>query len=386
MLLFGESQNNYSSIKDQKVAFSKMPNSISREEYVKPALLKTYKLWVMLLAIAAISLGSMCFLASNDRPDIKVPEAEACQGLLSNITQPQKVNKVWSLRHVKLMQSCRWKFNATALAQYRAKLGRCCNASAWLAVTKDNAPLGSQLVYNWYPSKSLKVSSSLLEILPEKSPFRDPLYKTCAVVGNGGILRNSSCGSEIDGHQFVIRFNLPSVDFPEDVGRKSSIVTVNPSILLQRFRGLNGRRLPFVEAAASYGKTWFLIPAFSYPSTTEASYRALYALQDSASQSHVFFFHPRYLTALGKYWHDRGFHTHRLSSGFMLVNTALELCEHITLYGFWPFSLHPDGHSLPHHYYDNVLPNNGIHIMPKEFAYYVDMHFHGVLQLHLGRC
>lgn len=31
-----------------------------------------------------------------------------------------------------------------------------------------------------------------------------------------------------------IRFNLPSVDFPEDVGRKSSIVTVNPSILQKR--------------------------------------------------------------------------------------------------------------------------------------------------------
>lgn len=159
-----------------------------------------------------------------------------------------------------------------------------------------------------------------------------------------------------------------------------------PHLLPHRFHGLNGRRLPFVKAAASYGKTWFLIPAFSYPSNSEASYRALYALQDSASQSHIFFFHPQYLSGLSKYWHDHGFHTPRLSSGFMLVTAALELCQHITLYGFWPFSLHPDGHSLPHHYYDNVLPNSRIHIMPKEFTYYVDMHFHGVLQLHLGQC
>ncbi|XP_054070380.1 alpha-2,8-sialyltransferase 8F-like [Rissa tridactyla] len=363
-----------------------MPNSISREEYVKPGLLKTYKLWVMLLAIAVISLASMCFLALNDRPDIKVPEAEVCQELLSNITQPQMVNAVWSLTHVKLMQSCRWKFSATALAQYREKLGSCCNASAWLVATRDNTPLGSELVYDGQLSKRLTVQRNLLEMLPEKSPFRDPLYKTCAVVGNGGILRNSSCGSEIDRHQFVIRFNLPSVDFPDDVGRKSSIVTVNPSILQHRFNGLNRQRLPFVKAAASYGKTWFLLPAFSYPSNTEPSYRALYALQGSASQSHVIFFHPRYLSALSKYWHDHGFHVHRLSSGFMLVNAALELCERITLYGFWPFSVHPDGHSLPHHYYDNVLPNSRVHIMPKEFSYYVDMHFHGVLQLHLGQC
>ncbi|XP_009866220.1 PREDICTED: alpha-2,8-sialyltransferase 8E-like, partial [Apaloderma vittatum] len=337
--------------------YLRMPHSISREEYVKPGLLKMHKLWVMLLAVAAVSFVSMCFLVLNGRPDIKVSEAEACQELLSNITQPHK-----------------------------AELGHCCNASAWLAVTQENAPLGSEIVYDGYPSKRLKVSSGLLEILPEKSPFQNPLYKTCAVVGNGGILRNSSCGAKIDEHQFVIRFNLPSMDFPEDVGRKSSIVTVNPSILQKRFHGLNGRRLPFVKAAAPYGKTWFLIPSFSFPDDTEASYRALYALQDSASESHVFFFHPHYLSALSKYWHDLGFHTYRLSSGFMLVNAALELCQHITLYGFWPFSFHPDGHSLPHHYYDNVLPKQNIHIMPKEFSYYVDMHFHGVLQLHLGRC
>ncbi|PKK17476.1 alpha-2,8-sialyltransferase 8E [Columba livia] len=334
-----------------------MPNNIIQKEYVRQGLLKMHKLWLTLLPVAAVSLVYMYFLVLNDRPDIEVPEAEACQRLLSNLTQPQK-----------------------------AELGRCCNASAWLAVTQDNTPLGSEIVYDAYPSKRLKVSSGLLEILPEKSPFQESPYKTCAVVGNGGILRNSSCGSKIDGHEFVIRFNLPSVDFPEDVGKKSSIVTVNPSILHKRFHGLNGRRLPFVKAAASYGKTWFLIPAFSYPSNSEASYRALYALQDSASQSHIFFFHPQYLSSLSKYWHDHGFHTPRLSSGFMLVNAALELCQHITLYGFWPFSLHPDGHSLPHHYYDNVLPNSRIHIMPKEFTYYVDMHFHGVLQLHLGRC
>ncbi|XP_009887292.1 PREDICTED: olfactory receptor 146-like [Charadrius vociferus] len=270
-----------------KQAYSKMPNSISREQYVKPRLLKMHKLWVMSLTVAAVSFVSVCFLVLNDR-----------------------VNEVWSLRHVKLMQNCCWKFNATALAQYRAELGLCCNASAWLAVTQDNTPLGSEIVYDGYRSKSLKVSSGLLEILPEKSPFQDPVYKTCAVVGNGGILRNSSCGSKIDGHQFVIRFH-----------------------------GLNGQRLPFVKAAASYGKTWFLIPAFSYP-----------------------------------------------GNSFMLVNAALELCQHITLYGFWPFSLHPDGHSLPHHYYDNVLPKRGIHTMPKEFTYYVDLHFHGVLRLHLGQC
>lgn len=30
-----------------------------------------------------------------------------------------RVNEGWGLRHVKLMQNCHWKFNTTALAQYR---------------------------------------------------------------------------------------------------------------------------------------------------------------------------------------------------------------------------------------------------------------------------
>ncbi|XP_027737265.1 alpha-2,8-sialyltransferase 8F-like [Empidonax traillii] len=334
-----------------------MTNIIIGEVYVKPGLLKMHKLWVLLLAVAAVSFASMGFLVLKNIPDVDVAEIEACQGLLSNITQPQK-----------------------------AELGHCCNASTWLAVTQENAPLDSSLVYDMSSSKGLKVSSGFREILPKKSPFLDGPYKTCAVVGNGGILRNSSCGSKIDEHEFVIRFNLPSMDFPDDVGRKTNVVTVNPSILNTRFHGLVGRRLPFVKAASSYGKTWFLIPAFSFPGLSEVSYRAFYALEDSGSESHVIFFHPQYLSALSKYWRDHGFHVYRLSSGFMLVNAALELCQHITLYGFWPFSLHPDGYSLTHHYYDNMLPKKHMHSMPKEFAYYVDMHFHGVLQVHVGQC
>ena len=52
--------------------------------------------------------------------------------------------------------------------------------------------------------------------------------RTCAVVGNSGILLNSGCGSEIDSHGFVIRSNLaPLKYYKTDVGSRTNIMTIN---------------------------------------------------------------------------------------------------------------------------------------------------------------
>lgn len=53
--------------------------------------------------------------------------------------------------------------------------------------------------------RTFNVSHTLHSLLPEVSPLKNKMFKTCAVVGNSGILLKSGCGKEIDNHDFVIR-------------------------------------------------------------------------------------------------------------------------------------------------------------------------------------
>nr|XP_032655310.1 LOW QUALITY PROTEIN: alpha-2,8-sialyltransferase 8F-like [Chelonoidis abingdonii] len=320
--------------------------------------------------------------------------AEQCRGLAQNWsagTLPARRDQDWILRQLKLVQSCPWVHNASALGQYRQQLGAACNASADLGCDPQHTPLPAPDRLDAERRRSTPVKEELLRCCrrsppPQGSPFQGAPYECCAVVGNGGILRDSGCGPEIDRAQFVIRFNLPPLSFAADVGTKSSIVTMNPSILHARFRGLGRWRRPFAEAVGAYGAALLLVPAFSFAAYTAVSFQALYTLEDFGSPARTLFMNPEYLARLDGHWRSHGLRPNRLSSGFMLVSSALEMCRHLTLYGFWPFPSDPEARPLPHHYYDNQPPRSGVHAMPEEFTRYLGMHLQGALRLHLGRC
>ncbi|XP_042337613.1 alpha-2,8-sialyltransferase 8E-like, partial [Plectropomus leopardus] len=136
-----------------------------------------------------------------------------------------------AIEKVKNVTSQTWKKNEYNFEKLRLQLKSQCNGSEKAIITQANTPLGSKIRYDGEQSRTHEVKLKTFNTFVKVRPFQRKTYETCAVVGNGGILRDSGCGEEINSAQFVIRCNLPPLDngFEEDVGNKTDLVTANPS-------------------------------------------------------------------------------------------------------------------------------------------------------------
>ncbi|XP_034956564.1 alpha-2,8-sialyltransferase 8E isoform X2 [Zootoca vivipara] len=288
----------------------------------------------------------------------------------------------------KNLQMCKWEMNITEARQFKATLSRCCNAPAFLFTTQKNTPLGTKLKYEVDTSGIFHINQEIFRMFPKEMPYYRSQFKKCAVVGNGGILKNSRCGREIDSADFVFRCNLPPISekYVVDVGVKTDVVTVNPSIITERFHKLEKWRKPFFEVLQVYENASVLLPAFYNTRNTDVSTRVRYVLDDFESQQAVYFFHPQYLINVSRYWLTQGVRAKRISTGLILVTAALELCEEVHLFGFWAFPMNPSGIFITHHYYDNVKPRPGFHAMPSEIFNFLHMHSRGILRVHTDAC
>ncbi|XP_034752401.1 alpha-2,8-sialyltransferase 8E isoform X3 [Etheostoma cragini] len=286
------------------------------------------------------------------------------------------------------LQVCRWEQNKEETSNFKMSLSRCCNAPSFLFTTKRNTPAGTKLRYEVDTSGILPITTEVFNMLPDDMPYSKSQYKKCAVVGNGGIIKNTKCGKEIDSSDFVFRCNIPPINakYSADVGTKTDLVTINPSIITERFQKLEKWRRPFYEVLQNYENSSVVLPAFYNTRNTDVSFRVKYMLDDFDSQRGVFFFHPQYLLNVQRFWAVQGVRAKRVSSGLMLVTAALEMCEEVHLYGFWAFPMNPSGIFITHHYYDNVKPRPGFHAMPHEIFNFIHMHTRGILNVHTGQC
>ncbi|KAM8824608.1 alpha-2,8-sialyltransferase 8F-like [Synchiropus picturatus] len=344
-----------------------------------------YKATVTILCLGSLATTMMWFMEDDSHLEAhRAPQIKRQRPKPSQLCKGCK--KI--IDSVVTRYSKTWRKQEMNYQKFKVKLQQTCNGFDNAIVTQANTPLGSTILFET-SAKKLLVNSELFNLFPNKHPFSNKTLDTCAVVGNGGILYDSNCGKLIDSAEFVIRCNLPPLtgEYEKHVGKKTNIVTANPTILLKLHQSLMERRLPFAEKMQLYGSAMILLPAFSYNVNLALSLRAAYTMKDFKSSVSPVFLNPQYLRELGGFWKARGVKAKRITSGLMMVSLALEVCNNVHVYGFWPFANHPfDLYPLPNHYYDDIWPKPGFHAMPTEFEHLLQLHTDGILKLHLGRC
>ncbi|XP_073678897.1 alpha-2,8-sialyltransferase 8F-like [Garra rufa] len=351
--------------------------------------------WIFGLLIVLIVVYIVCvmFYFTPDTHSSREAMTDALQRLrcaklklkFSNITSAKRLNMKSFTQEVDDFLNCPFKPNTTEQEINRMRLQFCCNATGSIFLTKRNTAVNQTIPYETTIKSTYKMNPAIHSMLPEDFPWSGRRLGRCAVVGSGGILKNSSCGREIDSADFVIRFNLAYIN-DSDVGLKTDLVTINPSQIQREYNNMEKNPDPFVERVSVYRNASLAMPAFAYTYCTGLSFRALKLLHPVRPQQPVVFFCPDYMRTLHRVWKGRGLKVARLSSGFMLISTALELCESVHVYGFWPFDTDLQDNPVPYHYYDQIRPYRTQHRMPEEFVRLLLLHSQGALKLHLHPC
>lgn len=89
---------------------------------------------------------------------------------------------------------------------YRKNILRFLDPERDISILKGTLKPGDVIHYVFDRHSTTNISENLYRLLPTVSPMKNQHHRRCAIVGNSGILLNSSCGTEIDSHDFVIRY------------------------------------------------------------------------------------------------------------------------------------------------------------------------------------
>ncbi|XP_072888675.1 alpha-2,8-sialyltransferase 8B [Hemitrygon akajei] len=286
-----------------------------------------------------------------------------------------------------------WKLNATLTARIRKDILRFLDAEKDISVLKGRLKPGDIIHYIVDRDRTLNISYSLYKLLPKISPMKNKHFKQCAIVGNSGILLNSGCGQEIDAHEFVIRCNLaPVEEYAQDVGLKTDLVTMNPSVVQRAFEDLKNEtwkekllhRLKMLDGAILW------IPAFMAKGGEERVEWVNNLIIEHKIHVQTAYPSLRLLHAVRGYWLTNKVLIKRPTTGLLMYTLATRFCDEIHLYGFWPFFKDQKGNTVKYHYYDSLTYEYNSratpHTMPLEFKTLKSMHLQGALKLNVGAC
>jgi len=228
-------------------------------------------------------------------------------------------------------------------------------------------------------SMTLSFKRELLAVLPiEDQRWR---FKSCALVGNSGVLRGSRHGTAIDAHEAVFRTNMaPTVGYEDDVGGRTTFDFVN----LQHSKAftphvraggqeaestrapLRNTTLLVFEVLSPFARHRVYAPLFRrFNSKTSTSGTRVVALSpELVTHAHRMWFVTKSAVEVASQLADFAPDSYNLKpmSGWFATVFGLQVCDSVSLYGF--SSHRPDRQGsatdryrpeqMRYHYYDNV--------------------------------
>ncbi|KAJ8377643.1 hypothetical protein AAFF_G00254880 [Aldrovandia affinis] len=223
----------------------------------------------------------------------------------------------------------------------------------------------------------------------------------CAVVGNGGILRGSKRGLEIDQHNYVFRTNGAVIKgFEEDVGSRTSLYTFSTNTLRNSIRSYAsvGYRGPPISEETRYvflpdhDRDYILLwaaathtPIDRGPERSKSppTYFGEHVTAQTFKMYHpdfVRYLRNRFLraSALKTRYRD----IYRPSTGAVMLLAALHTCDQVSAYGF----MTPDFKKYSDHYYDNAYRPVGFYInhdLRMEMSLWQQLHQAGLIHLYM---
>ncbi|KAM9517450.1 CMP-N-acetylneuraminate-poly-alpha-2,8-sialyltransferase isoform 1-T1 [Salvelinus alpinus] len=286
-----------------------------------------------------------------------------------------------------------WRVNSSLVLMIRKDVLRFLDAERDVSVVKSSFKPGDTIHYVLDRRRTLNVSHTLHSLLPDVSPLKNKRFRTCAVVGNSGVLLNSGCGKEIDSHDFVIRCNLPPLsEFAEDVGLRSDFTTMNPSVIQRVYGGLKNATDTerFVERLRGLNDSVLWIPAFMVKGGERHVESVNELIVKRKLRVRTAYPSLRLIHVVRGYWLTNKINIKRPSTGLLMYTLATRFCDEIHLYGFWPFPRDANGKIVKYHYYDMLkyryFSNAGPHRMPLEFKTLKMLHSKGALKLTTSKC
>ena len=133
------------------------------------------------------------------------------------------------------------------------------------------------------------------------------------------------------------------------------------------------------------GLIWF--PAYqSNAKKTEISLKLYQQIFETSQNLKIVLGGITHYKSVDKIWSSIGLRK-KISTGLYFITSALSLCNHVNVYGFWPYPVSPDGRNLTFRYYGTDS---------EKFAFQTDwfneikaimsLHQQGLVKVHVGNC